>query len=75
MSQKDDVVALAKKMARAAGKQKADILAQAAYMLICTAAMVKDPEGYFKWLDEVKPAPTLTNPDIQTITLQAKESK
>lgn len=48
----DEVAALAKKMARAAGPQKVDTMARACYMLLCTAAMVKDPDGYFKWLEK-----------------------
>lgn len=47
-----EAAALAKKMARAAGPQKAAVMAQAAYMLVCAAALTKDPEGYFKWLDK-----------------------
>jgi hypothetical protein len=48
----DEAVKLAHKMARAAGPQKARVMAQAAYMLICTAALVTDPEGYFDWLEK-----------------------
>lgn len=43
---------LAHKMAKAAGPQKARVMAQACYMLICTAALVTDPEGYFDWLEK-----------------------
>lgn len=50
----DEAVTLARKMARAAGPQRASTMGQAAYMLLCLAAMTKDPEGYFKWLDQRK---------------------
>ena len=43
---------LARRMAKAAGPQKARVMAQACYMLICTAALVTDPEGYFDWLEK-----------------------
>lgn len=50
---RDDAAArLAHKMAKAAGPQKARVMAQACYMLICTAAMTADPEGYFEWLEK-----------------------
>ena len=49
------VLNLAKKMARAAGPQTADTMARACYMLICTAAMVKDPEVYADWMDKLPP--------------------
>lgn len=48
----DEAVRLAHKMARAAGPQKAHVMAQACYMLICTAALVTDPDGYFDWLEK-----------------------
>lgn len=53
VEQRDDEAArLAHKMAKAAGPQKARVMAQACYMLICTAALVTDPEGYFDWLEK-----------------------
>lgn len=48
----DEAVRLAHKMARAAGPQKARVMAQACYMLLCTAALMTDPDGYFKWLEK-----------------------
>lgn len=48
----DDAVRLAHKMAKAAGPQKAGVMARAAYMLLCCAAMTTDPEGYFDWLEK-----------------------
>lgn len=48
----DEAVRLAHRMARAAGPQKARVMAQACYMLICTATLVTDPEGYFDWLEK-----------------------
>jgi hypothetical protein len=48
----DEAVKLAHKMARAAGPQKALVMAQACYMLLCTAALVTDPDGYFDWLEK-----------------------
>ena len=48
----DEAARLAHKMAKAAGPQKARVMAQACYMLICTAALVTDPEGYFDWLEK-----------------------
>lgn len=48
----DEAVTLARRMAKAAGPQKARVMAQACYMLICTAALVTDPEGYFDWLEK-----------------------
>lgn len=47
----DAAVRLAHKMAKAAGPQKARVMARAAYMLVCCAAMTQDPEGYFDWLE------------------------
>lgn len=52
-SDADDAAAkLAHKMAKAAGPQKAQTMARACYMLLCTAALVSDPDGYFEWLDK-----------------------
>lgn len=48
----DEAVRLAHKMARAAGPQKARLMAQACYMLLCTAAMTDDPDAYFEWLEK-----------------------
>jgi hypothetical protein len=48
----DEAVRLAHKMAKAAGPQKATTMARACYMLLCTAAMTTDPEGYFDWLEK-----------------------
>lgn len=48
----DEAVRLAHKMAKAAGPQKAMVMARAAYMLVCCAAMTQDPEGYFDWLEK-----------------------
>lgn len=48
----DEAARLAHKMAKAAGPQKARVMAQACYMLLCTAAMTTDPEGYFAWLEK-----------------------
>ena len=48
----DEAVRLAHKMAKAAGPQKASVMARACYMLLCTAAMTTDPEGYFDWLEK-----------------------
>ena len=50
-SRKDDpaVVALARKMAKAAGKCKADDMGRAAYMLLCCAAMTIDADAYVDW--------------------------
>jgi hypothetical protein len=42
----------AKKMAKAAGPCTPQELAQAALLLIQLAAMTKNPEGYFQWLDK-----------------------
>jgi hypothetical protein len=50
----DDAVRLANRMAKAAGPQRADTMARACYMLLCTAALVSDPESYFDWLDQMK---------------------
>ena len=47
----DEAVRLARRMAKAAGPQKARVMAQAAYMLICCASLVTDPDGYFDWLE------------------------
>lgn len=52
MEQEDAAVKLATKMAKAAGPQRADTMVRACYMLLCTAALVKDPEGYFEWLEK-----------------------
>ena len=48
----DEAARLAHKMAKAAGPQKASVMARAAYMLVCCAAMTTDPEGYFEWLEK-----------------------
>ena len=48
----DEAARLAHKMAKAAGPQKARVMAQACYMLLCTAALVADPNGYFEWLEK-----------------------
>ena len=48
----DAAVRLAHKMARAAGPQKATTMAQACYMLLCVAALVTDPDGYFDWVEK-----------------------
>lgn len=48
----DEAALLARKMAKAAGPQKARVMAQACYMLLCTAALTSDPEGYFAWLEK-----------------------
>lgn len=48
----DEAARLAHKMAKAAGPQKARVMAQAAYMLVCCAALTTDPEGYFDWLEK-----------------------
>ena len=45
---------LAQKMAKVAGKQKASTMARAAYMLLCTAALIGDENAYFQWLGNVK---------------------
>ncbi len=45
-----EAAALAEKMARAAGKVTPLLMARAAYMLVCVAAIAKDPEGYFEFL-------------------------
>lgn len=50
----NEAVRLAHKMTKAAGPQKASVMAQACYMLLCTAAMTTDPEGYFEWLEKKK---------------------
>jgi len=51
----EEAIALAKKMAKAAGPQKAETMARACYMLLCTSAMVTDPDAYFNWLESVAP--------------------
>jgi hypothetical protein len=48
----DEAARLAQKMAKAAGPQKARVMAQACYMLLCTAALTADPDGYFAWLEK-----------------------
>jgi hypothetical protein len=48
----DEAARLAHKMAKAAGPQKASVMARAAYMLVCCAALTTDPEGYFDWLEK-----------------------
>lgn len=48
----DEAARLAHKMTKAAGPQKALVMAQACYMLLCTAALTTDPEGYFDWLEK-----------------------
>ena len=48
----NEAARLAHKMAKAAGPQKASVMARAAYMLVCCAAMTTDPEGYFEWLEK-----------------------
>jgi hypothetical protein len=50
----DAAARLAKHMAKAAGSQRADTMARACYMLLCTAALVSDPEAYADWLDRMK---------------------
>ena len=49
-----EAVKLAKRMAKAAGPQRADTMASACYMLLCTAAMVQDEKAYFDWLERMK---------------------
>lgn len=51
----DEAIALAKKMAKAAGPQKPETMARACYMLLCTSAMITDPDAYFNWLDFAAP--------------------
>ena len=48
----DEAARLAHKMAKAAGPQRASVMARAAYMLVCCAALTTDPEGYFDWLEK-----------------------
>lgn len=50
----DEAVKLAKRMAAVAGKQSADTMAQACYMLLCCAAMTEATESYFEWLDRME---------------------
>lgn len=46
-----EAIKLAQRMAKAAGKQKADVMGRACYLLLCCAALVKDADAYFDWLD------------------------
>lgn len=48
----DEAARLAHRMAKAAGPQKASVMARAAYMLVCCAALTTDPEGYFEWQEK-----------------------
>lgn len=50
----DEAVKLAKRMAAVAGKQRADTMAQACFMLLCCATMTAAPESYFEWLDRME---------------------
>lgn len=50
----DEAVKLAKRMAAVAGRQRADTMAQACFMLLCCATMTAAPESYFEWLDRME---------------------
>ena len=52
-----EMIALARKMAKAAGQQTPATMAGACYMLLCTAAMVGSPDAYFDWLDRMDKEP------------------
>jgi hypothetical protein len=48
----DEAARLAHKLAKAAGPQTAEVMGRACYMLLCCAAMTKDPVGYFEWREK-----------------------
>ncbi|MFN8995336.1 MAG: hypothetical protein ACK5X3_16950 [Pseudomonadota bacterium] len=44
-----DAADLARRMAKAAGKVTPQQMGEAAYMLLCCAAMLSDPDAYVEW--------------------------
>lgn len=49
VSKPKDAADLARIMAKAAGKVTPQQMGEAAYMLLCCAAMLSDPDAYIEW--------------------------
>lgn len=53
MQKPNDAADLARRMAKAAGKVTPQQMGEAAYMLLCCAAMLSDPDTYIEWQNAI----------------------
>lgn len=53
----EDAASLACRMAKAAGKVTPQQMGEAAYMLLCCAAMLSDPDAYIEWQNRIDATP------------------
>lgn len=49
----DEAAEIARRMAKAAGKITPQQMGEAAYMLLCCAAMLSDPDTYIEWQNAI----------------------
>lgn len=58
-----DAADIARRMAKAAGKVTPQQMGEAAYMLLCCAALISDPDTYIEWQNALAKANKGKEPD------------